>query len=144
MIIHFLNQEYHHFTSQIKLSNFQLEQLKKKAPRYVNNSAREIKRWLDQVTKKCDELQALGVQIEVVYSTSKTNGIYILDDPRITQVIEKHTDKILLNPDWMDDDRDTSHTIAVMLTPLPSKLSILNGLTIKCLIRGIMKDLNLT
>lgn len=28
-------------------------------------------------------------------------------DPRITQVIEKHKDEILLNPEWMKDDTET-------------------------------------
>ena len=114
------------------------------ASRQVNNSARDIKRRLEQVTKKCDELKALGVQIAVVYSTSKTNGLYVLGDPRITQVIEEHKDEILMNPDWMDDDQETSHTTAMILAPLPAKLSILNGLTMKCFIRGMMKDLKLS
>ena len=104
------------------------------ASRQVNNSSRDIKRRLEQITKKCDELKALGVQVAVIYSTNKTNGLYVLGDPRITQVIEKHKDEILLNPDWMDDDQDISHTTAVMLAPLPGELSILNGLTIKCII----------
>ena len=59
------------------------------------------------------------MQIAVVYSTCNMNGLYVLDYPRITQVIKKHRDGVLLNPDWMDDDQDTSHTIAVMLTLLP-------------------------
>ena len=114
------------------------------ASRQVNNSSRDIKRRLDQIAKKCDELKVLGVQIAVVYSTNKTNGLYVLGDPRITQVIEKHRDEVLLNPEWMDDDHDISHTTTVMLAPLPGKLSILNGLTMKALIRGIMKDLKLS
>ena len=84
------------------------------------------------------------LHLAVIYSTNKTNGLYVLGDPRITQVVEKHKDEILLNPDWMDDDQDISHTTAVMLAPLPGELSILNGLTMKCIIRGLMKDMKLT
>ena len=113
------------------------------ASRQVNNSSRDIKRRLEQITKKCDELKTLGVQVAVIYSTNKTNGLYVLGDPRITQVTEKHKDEILLNPDWMDD-QDISHSTAVMLAPLPGELSILNGLTMKCIIRGLMKDMKLT
>ena len=114
------------------------------ASRQVNNSSRDIKRRLDVITKKCTELKALGIPLAVVYSTNKTNGLYILGDPRITEVIEKHRDEILLNPDWMDDDSDVAYTNAVMLAPLPANLSMLNGLTMKCLIRGILKDFGIT
>ena len=98
------------------------------ASRQVNNSSCDIKRRLDVITKKCTELKALGVPLAVVYSTNKTNGLYILGDPRITEVIEKHRDEILLNPDWMDDS-DVAYTNAVMLAPFPAHLSMLNGLT---------------
>ena len=73
-----------------------------------------------------------------------TNGLYILGDPRITKVIEDHQDEILLNPDWMDGDGDNSYTESVKLAPLPAQLSILNGLTMKCVLRGILKDFGLT
>ena len=80
----------------------------------------------------------------VVYSTSETNGFYIVGDPRIAQVIEEHKDDILLNPEWMEDHTEISYTAKVMLPPLPAQLSMLNGLTMKSLIRGVMKDLKLT
>ena len=111
--------------------------------RQINNSARDIKR-VDLIVKKCDELKSLGVPAAVVYSTSKTNVIYIVGDPRITKVIEEHKDEILLNPEWMEDDAETSYTAKVMLPLLPAELSMLNGLTMKSLIRGVMKDLKLT
>ena len=95
------------------------------------------------VVKKCNELKILGVPAAVVDSTSKTNTLYIVGDPRIIQVIEEHKDEILLNPEWMEDDTDTSYTAKVMLPPLPAELSMLNGLTMKSLIRGMMKDLKL-
>lgn len=47
-----------------------------------------------------------------------------------------------MNPDWLEEG--VSYTTAVMLAPLPAKLSMLNGLTMKILIRGLMKDLKLT
>ena len=67
----------------------------------------------------------------------------MLGDSRITQVIEKYRDEILMNPDWMEEE-DALYTTTVMLAPLPAKLSMLNGLTMKVLIRGLMKDLKLT
>ena len=60
-----------------------------------------IKRRIELITKKVNELKALGVPVAVVYSTTKTSGLYVLGDPRITQVIEKYQDEILMNPDWM-------------------------------------------
>ena len=41
-------------------------------------------------------------------------------------------------------EEDALYTTTVMLAPLPAKLSMLNGLTMKVLIRGLMKDLKLT
>ena len=88
--------------------------------------------------------KVLGVPAAVVYSTSKTNGLYIVGDPRITQMIEEHKDEILLNPEWIEDDKENPYTAKVMLPPLPAQPSMLNGLTMKSLIPGIMKDLKLT
>ena len=34
--------------------------------------------------------------------------------------------------------------VTIMLAPLPGQLSILNGLTMKCLLRGILNDFKLT
>ena len=114
------------------------------ASRQINNTARDIKRRVDLIVKKCNELKVLGVPAAVVYSTSKTNGFYIVGDPRIAQVIEEYKDDILLNPEWMEDHTEISYTAKVMLPPLPAQLSMLNGLTMKSLIRGVMKDLKLT
>jgi hypothetical protein len=112
------------------------------ASRQINNTSRDIKRRIDLITKKVNELKALGVPVAVVYSTTKTNGLYVLGDSRITQVIDKYRDEILMNPDWVEED--VLYTTTVMLAPLPAKLSMLNGLTMKVLIRGLMKDLKLT
>ena len=71
------------------------------ASRQINDTACDIKRRVDLIVKKCNELKVLGVPAAVVYSTSKTNGLYIVGDPRIAQVIEEHKDDILLNPEWM-------------------------------------------
>ena len=50
-----------------------------------NNSSREK---IGMYRKKCYELSELDVPIEVVYS-NKSNGITVLGDPRITNVIER-------------------------------------------------------
>ena len=55
-----------------------------------------------------------------------------------------HRDEILLNPDWMDADGDVTYTKTVTLAPLPGQLFILNGLTMKCLLRGILNDFKVT
>ena len=112
--------------------------------RQINNSSRDIKRRPDLITKKVNELKVLGVPIAVAFSTKKTNGLYLIGDPRITQVIDKYKDEILMNPDWMDDDNGIAYTSTVLLPPLPAQLSMLNGLTMKNFIRGLMKDLQLT
>ena len=112
------------------------------ASRQINNTSRDIKCRIELITKKVNELKALGVPVAVVYSTTMISGLYVLGDPRIILVIEKYRDKILINPDWMEED--VLYTTTVMLAPLPAKLSMLNGLTMKILIRGLMKVLKLT
>ena len=82
----------------------------------------------------------LGVPVAV---SSQTSDLYVLGDPRITQVIEEYQEEILMNPDWMDDEEDISHATKVMLAPLPAKLSMLNGPIMKIFIRGLMKNLKL-
>ena len=44
----------------------------------------------------------------------------------------------------MDADGDVSYTKTVVLAPLPRQLSILNDLTMKCLLRGVLNDFKLT
>ena len=59
--------------------------------------------------------------VGLAYSSAKRNGLYIIGDRRITQVIEKYKDEILLNPDWMEEDEGNLHQAAVILPPLPDK-----------------------
>ena len=101
----------------------------------INNDARDIKRKLDVLRKKCAELKELGVAVAVAYSSSKTNGLFLFEDSRITDVIEAHKEEILLNPDWSEPEAGTecgssgssgaSH--AMILPPLPGPLNQLNG-----------------
>ena len=114
------------------------------ASRQINNSSRDIKRRLDLIIKKVNELKVLGVPVAVAFSTKKTNGLYVVGDPRIAHIIDKYRDEILMNPDWMDDENNVKYTNTVLLPPLPAQLSMLNGLTMKNFIRGLMKDLKLT
>ena len=44
----------------------------------------------------------------------------------------------------MDADGDVTYTKTVMLAPVSGQLSILNGLTMKCLLRGILNDFKVT
>lgn len=110
--------------------------------RAVNNNARDIKRKLDVISKKCQELKGLGVAVAVAYSTTKTNGLYVFGDDRISKVVQEHKDEILLNPDWTKEEMESSSK--AILPPLPDSLYSMNGLTMKALIRGIMKDLKLS
>ena len=68
------------------------------ALRQINNTSRDIKHRINLTTKNT-ELMALGVPVAVKYSTTKTNGLYVLGDSGITQVIDKYRDEILMNPD---------------------------------------------
>ena len=97
---------------------------------------------LSDYKKKCSELKSLGVAIGVAYSSAKTNGLCIIGDRQITQVIEKHKDEILLNPDWMEEDEGSLHQ--VILPPLPDKLDHLNSITKKAMIQGLMMDLKIS
>jgi len=108
----------------------------------VKNNARDIKRKLDVISKKCQELKCLGVAVAVAYSITKTNGLYVFGDERISKVVEEHKDEILLDPDWAKEEMESSSKN--LLPPLPDSLYSLNGLTMKALIRGIMKDLKLS
>ena len=85
------------------------------AARKINNDARDIKRRLDVISKKCKELRKYGIAVGVAYSTAKTNSLNVFGDKRITKVIEEHKDEILLSCDWMEEDTDHSSDSASTL-----------------------------
>ena len=64
-------------------------------------------------------------------------------DKRIIRVIEAHKEEILLSSDWMEEDVESTDPF-IILPPLQDKLPYLNGLTMKSMIRGILKDIGLT
>ncbi len=115
------------------------------AEKKTNNDARDIKRKLDVIKKKCAELKELGVSIAVVYSTTKTNGLFLLGDTRITNIIEAHKEDILLNPAWSEEVQEQDDPQrAIIIPPLPGPLHELNGVTLKSIIVGVVKDLGLS
>jgi len=81
----------------------------------VNNNARDFKKKLDVITKKCQELKSLGVAVAVAYSTTKTNGLYVFGDGRISKVVQEHKDEILLDPDWTKEDMESSSKVLLPL-----------------------------
>ena len=81
----------------------------------INNDARDIKRKLDVLRKKCAELKELGVAVAVAYSSSKTNGLFLFEDSRITDVIEAHKEEILLNQTGVNQKLVLSVVAAVVL-----------------------------
>ena len=113
------------------------------ANRKINNDARDVKRKLDVISKKCQELGQLGVAIGFAYSSMKTNSLNVFGDKRITRVIEAHKEEILLSSDWMEEEIEITNP-SILLAPLPDKLCYLNGLTMKSIIRGILKDTGIT
>jgi len=113
------------------------------ASRKINNEARDVKRKLEVISKKCQELSQFGVAIGVAYSTFKTNGLNVFGDKRITKVIEEHKDEILLSDEWLDEKVEILDP-TILLPPLPDKLYYLNGVTMKAMIRGILKDFGIT
>lgn len=72
--------------------------------RTVNKKARDIKRKINIMQKKCAELKDLGVSVAVVYSSQKTNRLHFFGDRRITKVVKTHKDNTLLSSNWFQDD----------------------------------------
>jgi len=95
----------------------------------VNNNARDIKRKLDVISKKCQELNSLGVAVAVAYSTTKTNSLHVFGDERISKVVQEHKDEILLDPDWTKEEMESSSK--VLLSLLPDTLQSLYVITMK-------------
>ena len=63
------------------------------------------------------ELNELNVPIGVAYSI-KGNGLNVLGDPRITEVIQRHKEEILESPEWVDNKDEYSCQVSV-IPPLP-------------------------
>ena len=108
----------------------------------IKNTSRDVIRKLDQAMKKCSELKKLSVPTALIYSMSKTNGLYIVGDPKSSKIIR-------MKFCWIQNGLMKTvpfhiYTVTAMLPPLPDTLSCLNGITMKYLIWGILKDLNLS
>jgi len=90
------------------------------------------------------------VSVAVAYSSAQTNVLFLFGDVRITSVIEAHKEEILLNPTWTEsegsaaDENQPRSAKALILPPLPGPLNELNGVTLKTIIVGLVKDLGLT
>jgi len=67
----------------------------------------------------------------------------VFGDKRITKVLEEHKDEILISNDWLNENVEISDP-SILLPPLPDKLYYLNGVTMKTMIRGILKDFGIT
>ena len=112
-----------------------------------DSRARDIRRRVDVIQKKLADLQELGIPCAFCYSSVRNTGsLFTLGDTRITDVIERHKNEILLNlNDASFEQSDTSATkeIHLILPPLSAPLDQLSRNQMQSLIVGIRKDLGL-
>lgn len=96
----------------------------------VNNNARDIRRKVDVISKKCQELKNLVVAIAVAYSKTKPDDLHVFGDGRMSKVIEKHKDDILLDPDWLKNDNNVENLTAnaMLLRLLPDVYTVFMAL----------------
>lgn len=110
------------------------------------NRSRDVRRRIEVIHKKLADLQELGIPCAFCYSSARNTGsIFTLGDPRITDVIERHKNEILVNlsGDNLEQNECNKSEIHLILPPLPSPLEELSRPTLQSLIVGITKDLGL-
>ncbi len=110
------------------------------------NRSRDVRRRIEVIHKKLADLQELGIPCAFCYSSARNTGsIFTLGDLRITDVIERHKNEILVNlsGDNSDQGEGSKTEIHLILPPLPSPLEKLNRHTLQSMIVGIIKDLGL-
>ena len=111
------------------------------------NRSRDVRRRIEVIHKKLADLQELGIPCAFCYSSARNTGsIFTLGDSRITDVIERHKNEILVhlsgdNPEQTEGN--SSKEIHLILPPLPSPLEEISRQTLQSLIVGIIKDLGL-
>ena len=110
------------------------------------NRSRDVRRRIEVIHKKLADLQELGIPCAFCYSSARNTGsIFTLGDSRITDVIERHKNEILVNlsGDNSEQSEGNKTEIHLILPPLPLPLEELNRHTLQSMIVGIIKDLRL-
>ena len=110
-----------------------------------NTTARDVKRRLEVITTKMEDLKKLGVPCAFVHVSYWSGGLYVTGDPKITGVIQGQAQKILdeLNScdENQDEDEETTHHSNISFPSLPAPLQELNRRTLECILCKITKDL---
>jgi len=111
------------------------------------NRSRDVRRRIEVIQRKLSDLQELGIPCAFCYSSARNTGsIFTLGDSRITDVMERHKNEILVNLSGSATDSTetgNSKEIHLILPPLPSPLEEIPRPTLQSIIIGVLKDLGI-
>ena len=107
-----------------------------------NTNARDIKRRLDVIRAKMEDLNKLGVPCSFCHLSHWSQGLFVIGDPRITAVIQGHAEEILHRLDSTSDE-ELQPTKKLHLPPLPGPLYHLNYRTLQSVLVDVARDLGM-
>jgi len=99
-----------------------------------------VKRRVNVIESKIEDLQRMGIPCEFVYLTNWTGGLYISGDDRVTTEIKDSASTIIKKLQDVDETDDL-HPSKFCLPHLPNKLDLLNSKTVASMLVGLAKDL---
>lgn len=106
--------------------------------RKCNTNARDIKRRLEVIKAKMDDLNELGVPCAFTYVSHWSQGLFVIGDDRITPVIQDHAGEIL---NGLNSTGTASPNQNLSLPALPGPLYHLNYRTLQSIVTAVAKDL---
>ena len=104
-----------------------------------NTTARDIKRRLEVITTKMEDLKKLGVPCAFVHVSYWSGGLLVYGDPNITGIILGQAQEMLDELNSCDENKEEEeaahdHHSSFRFPSLPAPLQELNRRTLECIL----------
>lgn len=102
--------------------------------------SRDVKRRIGVITSKIQDLQRMGVPCVFAYATSWTGGLYVIGDDRMATEVQAISTSLM---NCISEPSPPEPTSAIVLPPLPERITTLNFKTLSAMLVGLGKDLSI-
>lgn len=102
--------------------------------------SRDVKRRIQVITTKLQDLQKMGVPCVFTYATSWTGSLYVIGEDRMAKEVQSISTSLLK---CLSEVPLSEPTSALVLPHLPGDISSLNFKTLSTMLVGLGKDLSI-
>ena len=102
--------------------------------------SRDVKRRIGVITSKIQDLQRMGVPCVFAYATSWTGGLYVIGEERMATEVQALSTSLM---NCISEPSPPEPTSAIVLPPLPGRITTLNFKTLSAMLVGLGKDLSI-